>query len=173
MEKKKNLFKDLQNRIQSMALSHEMLYQTDDLQRINYEDYIRKLISGLVNSIKVTENMVDIDLNIKDVYLNIDTATPLGLNINEVVTNSLKYAFKNKGGTISVNIKKLDYPYFVLEIGDNGIGFTENQPLEKPHSLGLTLIQKLTLQLKGTISRDHSKTGTNYLIKFQEISTTK
>lgn len=168
-KKVKNLFHDLQHRIQSMALSHEMLYQTEDLQRINYEEYIRKLTTGLINSMKITEKTVDVQLNIKNVFLNIDTATPLGLIINEVVTNSLKYAFQDNSGCITINLKKLEYPNFLLEIGDNGVGYTDTKIQKNAKSLGLSLIQKLTLQLKGAVVKDNSKKGTHYIINFQEI----
>ncbi|WP_339713264.1 sensor histidine kinase [uncultured Kriegella sp.] len=169
-QKIKNLFKELQNRINSMALSHEMLYKTDDLERIDYEAYIRKLITGLISTMKEPENEIEIHLSIKQVYLNIDTAIPLGLIINEIVTNSLKYAFKNNSGTISICLRKLNHPNFLLEIGDNGIGFPTSVLKAKRRSLGLTLIQKLTRQLRGNIVRDTLKEGSNYIIHFQEIT---
>ena len=168
-QKIQNLFKDLKNRINSMALSHEMLYKTDDLERIDYEAYIHKLITGLICSMKDQENEIDIHLNIKQVYLNIDTAIPLGLLINEIVTNSLKYAFKNNRGSITICLRKLNHPNFLMEIGDNGIGFPVTEMKAKRRSLGLTLIQKLTRQLRGNIVRDTLKEGTNYIIHFQEI----
>lgn len=169
-QKIKNLFKELQNRINSMALSHEMLYKTDDLERIDYEAYIRKLITGLIRTMKEPENEIEINLSIKQVYLNIDTAIPLGLIINEIVTNSLKYAFKNNSGTITICLRKLNHPNFLMEIGDNGIGFPITVLTAKRRSLGLTLIQKLTRQLRGNIVRDTLKEGTNYIIHFQEIT---
>ncbi|WP_339713259.1 sensor histidine kinase [uncultured Kriegella sp.] len=168
-QKIKNLFSDLQNRVTSMALSHEMLYQTNDLQRIDYEAYIRKLVNGLINSMKEREHEIDVQVDINNIYLNIDTSIPLGLIINELVTNSLKYAFKEDNGMIKIAIENLDDKNFRLEIGDNGVGFTNIPKKGKKSSLGLTLVQKLTIQLRGKIEKDNSKKGTNYIINFQEI----
>ena len=168
-EKIKNLFSGLQNRVISMALSHEMLYQTDDLERIDYEAYIRKLVNGLISSMKEQENEIDVQLNINQIFLNIDTSIPLGLIINELVTNSLKYAFEDNKGIITIAIKKLTDENFLMEIGDNGVGFTDVSKKGKKSSLGLTLVQKLTMQLRGTLKKDTSKKGTNYSITFQEI----
>lgn len=170
-EKKiKNLFSDLQNRVISMALSHEMLYQTDDLQRIDYKAYIKKLVDGLIGSMKEHNNEIEVKLDIKEIFLNIDTSIPLGLIINELVTNSLKYAFEGNGGIISIHIKKLNDQHFLLEIGDDGVGFADIENMGKKSSLGLTLVQKLTQQLRGNIEKDTSKKGTNYIINFQEIT---
>ncbi len=170
-EKKiKNLFSDLQNRVISMALSHEMLYQTDDLQRIDYKAYIKKLVDGLIGSMKEHNNEIEVQLDIKEIFLNIDTSIPLGLIINELVTNSLKYAFEGNGGIISIHIKKLNDQHFLLEIGDDGVGFADIENMGKKSSLGLTLVQKLTQQLRGNIEKDTSKKGTNYIINFQEIT---
>lgn len=172
-EKTKNLFKQSQYRINSMAIIHEMLYQSNDLRRINYDDYLRQLVSALIISMRGSESRITMDVNAKDVLLNIDTSIPLGLLINEIVTNSLKYAFKQTdSGVISIEIQKLAYPNFVLLIGDNGEGYTKPEKVTNRKPLGLKLIDKLAKQLKGSVDRDFSLKGTHYVIRFQEIEQT-
>jgi len=159
-----------QYRINAMGMVHEMLYQSDDISRINYENYLERLILGLIKAMKGSTNNINLDLQATDIHLNIDTAVPLGLFINEVVTNSLKYGFKgNSKGSITARLTKLDYPHFKLELGDNGCGFSKELDYKKSDSLGLILIHKLATQLMGTVERDHSKSGTNYILQFQEI----
>ena len=171
-EKVKELFKYTQYRINSMALVHEMLYNTNDIKEINYHDYLSQLMSSLLNSMK-GKNSIELKVNTSDIYLNIDTSIPLGLLINEIVTNALKYGLKdNPKGKLHAKLTKAQYPYFVLEIGDNGKGFDDDINLKTIKSLGLKLIQKLTQQLKGRIIKDKSKEGTNYILTFQQIKQT-
>lgn len=170
-DKSKELFKDGQNRIKSMALLHEMLYQTNDFRRINYGDYVSQLIAELISSIIGTEKEIDIELNIDNIYLNLDTSLPLGLLINEIITNSLKYGFVDqKMGLLTIKIEEIKYPDFLLEIGDNGIGFSDKVNFGNTSSLGLKLIHQLTFQLDGNVERDYSKNGTYYKIRFREIT---
>ena len=89
----KKLFRNSQHRINSMALIHEMLYQSENLSKINYSQYLKQLIDNLISSFKGNKHSISIDLDVPDMYLNIDTAIPLGILINEILTNSLKYAF--------------------------------------------------------------------------------
>jgi PAS domain S-box-containing protein len=159
-----------QYRINAMGMVHEMLYQSDDISSINYENYLERLILGLIKAMKGSANNISLTLEATGIHLNIDTAVPLGLFINEVVTNSLKYGFKgNAKGTITTRLTKLEHPNFKLELGDNGCGFSKELNYKKSDSLGLILIHKLATQLVGTVERDHSKAGTNYILEFQEI----
>ncbi|MEP1982356.1 MAG: sensor histidine kinase, partial [Maribacter dokdonensis] len=122
--------------------------------------------------IKGNDNHVDLKIDIPDIKLGIDTAIPLGLLINEALTNALKYGIEgDKEGIISIKLQQdtNEKSCYILEIGDNGIGFPETINYKTTKSLGLKLIHNLTRQLKGTITRDMSKKGTNYIIKFQEI----
>ncbi len=172
-EKTKALFRYSQYRINSMALIHEMLYQTKDISKINYHDYLQKLVSGLITTMKGGENGVKLELDVQDIHLNIDTSIPLGLMINEIVTNSLKYGFKDiEEGILTIHIEKLKYPNFILRIGDNGPGFSSKINFRNTNSLGLKLIHKLVIQLRGNIEKDNSRRGTHYIISFQEIEQT-
>lgn len=172
-EKMKGLFRYSQYRINSMAVIHEMLYQSKDISKINYKDYLNTLVNGLINSMKGADNKVKLTIDVPEIYLNIDTAIPLGLMINEIITNSLKYGIKNdQSGEILIRMKKIKDPNYILYIEDNGEGFSKEINFRTSNSLGLMLIHRLTLQLKGNIEMDNSKKGTNYIIHFQQIEQT-
>ncbi|MDF4202474.1 histidine kinase dimerization/phosphoacceptor domain -containing protein [Maribacter sp. SA7] len=168
----KGLLKGTQNRVIAMAMVHEMLYMRNDISHIEYKSYVLELGEYLIKSIKGNENNVSLKIDIPDIKLGIDTAIPLGLLINETLTNALKYGIESDNvGEISIKLQKdtEQENCYILEIGDNGIGFPETINHKNTKSLGLKLIHNLTRQLRGTIERDNSKKGTNYIIKFQEI----
>jgi len=166
----KTLLKSTQNRVISMAMVHEMLYMRKDIAHIEYKSYVQELSEYLIRSIKGLDSKVHLKIDIPDIKLGIDTAIPLGLLINEAVTNALKYGFADEEeGEIYIALKKELDKQYVLNIGDNGVGFPETINYKNTKSLGLKLIHNLTRQLKGTIQRDVSKKGTNYIIKFQEV----
>lgn len=172
-EETRALFRYSQYRINSMAIIHEMLYRSNDLSRINYGEYMSQLANTMLISMKGNDTKIKLDVKATDLFLNIDTSVPLGLMINEIITNSLKYGFiGNEEGTLSIEVKKLVYPNFLLLIGDNGKGFPKSINFRNTKSLGLKLIHKLALQLRGNIEKDNSKKGTNYIITFQEIEQT-
>ncbi|RTE53464.1 sensor histidine kinase [Arenibacter aquaticus] len=166
----KNMIKSSQNRVISMAMVHEMLYMRHDLSKIEYKSYVEELTDYLVRSFKGSENNISLKINIPDVKLGIDTAIPLGLLINEVVTNALKYGIKdNEPGEIYINLQKSNDKDYILYIGDNGEGYPETISHKNTKSLGLKLIYNLSRQLKGSIKRDFSKKGTNYIVEFSDI----
>ncbi|WP_282049682.1 sensor histidine kinase [Maribacter aquivivus] len=168
----KGLLKSTQNRVIAMAMVHEMLYMRNDISHIEYKSYVQELSEYLIRSIKGNDNNVDLIIDIPDIKLGIDTAIPLGLLINETLTNALKYGIESdKEGAISIKLQKdaAQENCYILEIGDNGIGFPETINYKNTKSLGLKLIHNLTRQLRGTIQRDEAKKGTNYIIQFQEI----
>lgn len=166
----RNLLKSTQNRVISMAMVHEMLYMRKDISQIEYKSYVQELSEYLIRSIKGLDSKVQLKIDIPEIKLGIDTAIPLGLLINEAVTNALKYGFADdQEGEIYIALKKEIDKHYVLNIGDNGVGFPDTINYKNAKSLGLKLIHNLTRQLKGTIQKDTSKKGTNYIIKFQEI----
>jgi len=170
----KNLIKSSQNRVISMAMVHEMLYMRDDISKVEYKSYVQELGEYLVRSVKGNKSNVHLKVDIPDMELGIDTAIPLGLLINEAVTNALKYGIKDDAdGEIYIAIRKEDEKEYVLNIGDNGTGFPEKVNYKNSKSLGLKLIHNLTRQLKGSIVRDVSKKGTNYVVKFREADPRK
>ncbi len=166
----KSLFKSSQNRVISMAMVHEMLYMRDDLSKIEYKSYVQELSEYLVRSVKGTQNNIKLTIDIPDIKLGIDTAIPLGLLINETITNALKYGIKDDcDGEIHIALRKEKGTDYILNIGDNGVGFSDTVNHKNTKSLGLKLIYNLARQLQGSIIRDASLKGTNYIVKFQEI----
>jgi len=158
-------FKEAQNRVLSMALLHEKMYRSDDLQYIDTKDHITLLIEDLVKSYAVGKN-IKLDIEIDEVDIGIKTLVPLGLIINEMITNSLKYAFINrKEGKIIVNFKQVDNKLFELTFGDDGIGYI---PKKESTGIGTKLIQIFSKQLNGTIEKLNS-TGTVYRLVFEKI----
>lgn len=145
-----NILQESQGRVKSMALVHEKLYQTDDLARINVAEYIRSLSMNLFHSYTVKQG-INLTLDVGEVYFNIDTAVPLGLIINELVSNSLKYAFSDKDeGEIHISLKKTDDSgIYHLKVRDNGNGFPSNLDINNTNSLGLKLVNTLVNQLDG------------------------
>jgi two-component sensor histidine kinase len=164
-----SLFTESQNRVKSMALIHEKLYQSHDLARIDFEEYIKSLTTFLFRSYGVDPNMIVLNIDVKDVTLDIDTAIPCGLIINELVSNSLKYAFpEGVSGEITIGLhEKKDggTPYYELTMSDNGVGLPEHFDISTSASLGLQLVTTLVGQIGGTLEviREH---GTTFRIRF-------
>lgn len=165
------LFDQSQYRINAMAMIHEMLYQSSDLSAIDYQTYLKQLINKLVRSIKGSETAVQLELNITPLHLNIDTAIPLGLLINELITNSLKYGLdKGKDSILTVHLTASKEGNYLLEIGDNGKGMQNDwTKTAKPQSLGLRLVKQLALQLEGQLIQQKDKPGTHYQLQFKEV----
>ncbi|OPY30209.1 MAG: sensory histidine kinase AtoS [Methanocella sp. PtaU1.Bin125] len=159
------LFQESQDRVKSMALVHEKLYQSSDLASVDFSSYIERLVTNLFRSYSGSGGNVNLHLDIRDVFLNVDTAVPCGLIVNELVTNALKYAFPaGRDGTVSV-LMRAEGDRYVLEVGDDGVGMAPGFDIEKSESLGLQLVAMLVGQIDGTIKTDTSK-GTRYVITF-------
>jgi PAS domain S-box-containing protein len=164
------MFKESQSRAKSMALIHQKIYSSEDLKRINFGDYIRTLSNEIFHSYVHDSNIVKLNLDVEDVMLDTDISIPLGLILNELLTNSLKYAFPPDAidnGNIYVSLLKNVYGY-TLSVVDDGIGFPEDIDLESTDSLGLQLINTLTNQIEGKIYLDQGN-GTSFKIEFNEI----
>lgn len=161
-----DLFKNSQNRVRSMALVHEMLYKSEDLARIDFAKYIKELTDQLFRSYKVNLRSIKITLDIEDITLGVDMAIPCALIINEIVSNSLKYAFqKKKRGEIKIEFSKDVKGKHIMMVSDDGVGLPGEIDIGKTESLGLSLINTLTGQLRGNIEID-STNGTKYTIVF-------
>nr|WP_321411677.1 histidine kinase dimerization/phosphoacceptor domain -containing protein [uncultured Allomuricauda sp.] len=166
-----SIIKSSQNRVVSMAMVHEMLYKRDDyLSKIELKPYVQELCDYLVRSVKGNVNNVKVNLDINNYKLSIDTVIPLGLIINETITNALKYGIAEvRDGEIHVSVEKIDDNRYRMYLGDNGIGYSEEINPKTSNSLGLKLIYNLARQLRGTITRDNDKKGTHYTIEFEEV----
>ena len=165
------IIKNSQHRVVTMAMVHEMLYKRDDyVSKIELKPYLEELCAFLIRSTKEHEDQVQLQLNIPDCKLNIDTIIPLGLIINEIVTNALKYGIQGDDkGKISVSLEQVDDKTYKMQLGDNGVGYPDSIDPKTTQSLGLKLIHNLTRQLRGKVSKDAQKKGTYYNITFEEI----
>ncbi|MGZ7070064.1 MAG: histidine kinase dimerization/phosphoacceptor domain -containing protein, partial [Methanobacterium sp.] len=168
-----DVLKESQGRIKSMALVHENLYLSDVLASINFKEYIQKLVMDLIVTYKA--DFIELKLNIDDIYLNIETATPCGLIINELVTNSIKHAFSKPihqqptspeaESTITIGFTE-NKDEFKLTVQDNGMGLPESYGNSK--SLGLRLVRVLVEQLNGAMEINREN-GTTFTIIFKEL----
>ena len=163
-----NVLKESQNRVKSMAIIHEKLYQSKDLTKINFVDYIQSLILNLFYSYNIDKKRIIPILKIEDISLNIETAVPCGLIISELISNSLKYAFPNNiSGEIIISLKSKQDTY-QLCICDNGIGLKEDINFNNLKTLGLLLVNSLTEQIDGKMTI-HREQGTQFEITFKEL----
>lgn len=161
----KDLFKESQNRARSMALIHERLYRTDSLKKIGFREYINTLIQDLFSTYATEPDKVELKMDVDEIEMDINTSIPLGLIINEMVTNTLKYAFPgDKRGYLKIALHQKDSDY-ILEVSDNGVGMPEDYNIEESKSLGMLLINSLTSQLDGTVELTNEK-GTKFKITF-------
>jgi len=161
----RDVLRESQGRIKVMAMIHEHLYQSESLARINFRAYIERLVEDIVISYGAG---VRTKIEVDDVEFDVDTAIPLGLIINELVTNSVKYAFPAGTGTVWVKVRSLDGEVAV-SVADDGVGLPGNIDPESTDTLGLTLVRILTEQLDGTltINRDN---GTGFRITIRKPS---
>ena len=157
-----------QNRVQSMGIIHQKLYQGENLGSIEMKDYFVNLGEGVLDTFNA-ENKVKIECAMDDLNLDVDTAVPIGLIVNELLTNALKYAFpEGVKGQIKISLTK-ENNNLLLKVSDNGIGKIEGSK-PKGTGFGTQLIQLLTQQLNGTISEDY-KNGTAIFFNFKNFKT--
>lgn len=167
-EESKEIFKESQNRAKSMALIHERLYRSTDLKNIDFKEYITTLANDLYRTYVKDPSRIGLELNIQEVNIDINSAIPLGLILNELVTNSMKHAFPgDRGGKISISFGK-EEDEFVLKVSDDGIGFPPDLDYTKTNSLGMQLVTSLTSQLNGKLKLENSQ-GTQFTITFKEL----
>ncbi len=170
-QKTLEIFRESYNRVKSMALLHDKLYQSQSLEKIDFPEYVTTLTSYLLMSYGVNLDLIKVNINIEQVFLSIDTALTCGLIINELISNSLKYAFpKEKGGLLEIKLSCESNQKFLLTVKDNGVGFPQDINLKTSTTLGLKLVDVLTKQLEGDLELDQSQ-GTEFKIKFCEVKT--
>ena len=161
----RQLLRDSQDRIRSMALVHEMLYRSHDLARVDFGEYARSLVQQLLRSYGVDARQVKHTIDIEHILLGVDEAVPCGLIINEIVANSLKHAFPaNRAGRIWVRMEA-DERRCTIRVGDDGVGFSEEVDFLQTQTLGLQLVRTLTDQLEGTVSLSR-QAGTEFTVSF-------
>ena len=143
-----------------MALIHQDLYQRDDLTSVSVKDYFVKLTEGLFDSYNIHPDNISLQLFVADLDLDVDTVIPIGLIVNELVSNCLKYAFSiGEKGVISVSLQEID-DRLILTVSDNGKGIAQTEIDNLGDSLGYKLIQALSAQLNGSYQIDGEHGGT-------------
>lgn len=168
-EKSTELFREIRNRIRTISLIHEKLYKSKDYRKINIKEYIHMLVENLIATYSFNKT-IDLKLDLEVQYFNLNTIIPLGLMLNEIISNSFKYAFnENKEGLIEIKLNKSSIDdEFTLIIGDNGTGYDDALFKTDASTLGLELMKILSEQLNGTIEKIH-KPGTYYIITFKPL----
>jgi len=185
-ERIKEVLRESQNRIMSIALIHRELYRDREMDNVDFSTYIRELAENLLDTYKVGDSKINLCVNLEEnILFDVDTAVPLGIIINEIFSNSLKYAFpdrvsgeiriilaRKKTGEVernSLNERKEQSfendTNFVLTVSDNGVGIPETFNIGTTDTLGLQLINVLVEQLDGSI-RLNRNSGTEFIIEF-------
>jgi len=166
-EKTLDILEESRNRIRSMAIIHESLYQTSNFSSINFSDYLLNLTTSLIASYRVHSGSVELKTQVDRVELVLDQAIPCGLLVNELITNALKYAFPgNRSGVIFMGLTEKEM-CIELVISDDGVGMPEGFSILNSDTLGLQLVNTLVEQLDGEIRVENSG-GIKYLITFDK-----
>ena len=152
-----NVLMEGKNRIHSMALVHQKLYQEDNLTGVNMRDYLNNLLDSLKHSFKVEKDKVKVEADIDELELDIDTAMPIGLLVNELITNTFKYAFEpDEEGLVNLSLHK-EGQTLILEVRDNGRGFSEESIGENAEKFGFKLMKSLAEKLGGNLEVNNAK----------------
>jgi PAS domain S-box-containing protein len=161
-----NTLRDSQNRVRTMALIHETLYRSDDLSHIQISQYLHNLMNTLFSTYSISPDRIQVELNIDDILLDVESAIPCGLIVNELMSNTFKHAFPGgRAGKITIGFHLADAVY-TLSFGDNGVGIPVGFDYTNTDSLGLKLVNLLaTDQLDGTIQLVREG-GTTFIISF-------
>lgn len=162
------LFKEIRNRIRTISLVHEKLYKSEDYANINVKEYVNMLVENLIETYNIDKDIkLKVDLQIQ--YFNLNTIIPLGLLLNELISNSFKYAFNQRNeGIIEIKLEKIQDDKYLLIIGDNGVGFDKDPFNSTSNTLGLELVRILAEQLNGKIEKLKQE-GTYYRLEFKTL----
>jgi GAF domain-containing protein/CheY-like chemotaxis protein len=160
----KVLIEDYQNRIQSMALIHAQLHNNEDLANINFRDYIADLMANLFQCYVNHSGNIEYKLDVINIFLPLEQSIPVGLIINELISNTLKYAFPHGSGEINIQLTQTETQYHLI-VADDGIGLPLGLDIANTESLGMQLVHSLTDQLEGTLLCN-SDNGTKFQVFF-------
>ena len=165
-----NLLEESTNRIATMSFIHESLYRNTDFANISFAEYLQRLSANLIQSYSRSDCEVVLQTVFDEVYLSLEQAIPCGLITNELVSNSLKYAFPDRAqGTITLRIQHVENGAVELEVSDDGVGLPPGMDFAKNDSLGVYLVQALTEQIDGELvvtSVDQGRKGCSFLVRF-------
>lgn len=163
------MVKNTQSRIRSIALIHENLYRSQDLSKINFSGYVPSLVIHLFQFNQVNSNLIKLKMNLDNVFLDIQTAIPCALILNELITNSLKHAFPGgRGGEIIVELHPLEEHTFQMIVKDNGVGIPKGLDIEHTSTLGLQIAAMLVKQVEGSMEV-LQEGGTTFMIVFRDL----
>ena len=164
----RDILKQNQSRIRTMALVHERLYKSGDLSRIDFSSYVRSLATQLLAAAGPAAERIALDLDLAEVALNVNTAIPCGLILNELVLNALKHAFPDgRGGALKIAIRATGPGRYLLKVADDGVGFPGDLDFRKARTMGLEIVNTLVGQIEGAIELDRGG-GTAFTIEFAE-----
>ena len=165
------MFSDCQGRVQSMAMIHERLYRSANLATLDFGEHLRELAEMLVRSFGETSARVRLEVEAEGLTLDIDTAIPVGLILNELVTNALKCAFPGgRAGVLRVSLRQSDPGWLRLTVADDGVGLPDGLEMGQARSLGMKMVRSLTRQINGGIEIDRAQ-GTAFHIRFPAPAT--
>jgi two-component sensor histidine kinase len=160
------MFMDIQNRVISMALIHETLYQSGNLRMVNFGVYVRTLAEQIFRSYNVAMDRISLQIRADEVMLDTNQAIPCGLILNELLCNCLKHAFPGeRGGEVHIELRSEAAPQVTMLVRDNGIGFPSGMDSSHPETLGLQLVYSLTEQLGGRLEIERND-GTTVKLTF-------
>ncbi|MCB1021275.1 MAG: PAS domain S-box protein [Acidobacteria bacterium] len=166
-------FEESQNRVQSMALIHEQLYEAHDLTDVDFPEYIRQLTSRLFRTYQVRGDRIQLKTTISDVRIGVDLAVPCGLILNELISNSLKHAFPDaREGSIEIRLERMHDASVVLTVADDGVGLPPDVGFWSTKTLGLRLVRSLVRQIDGEIDLA-GPPGSEFRIRFSVESEQK
>lgn len=163
----KYIMNESQNRIKSMALIHQMLYQNEDIRFIPFKQYLQKLSLQIMSALMVDSKKIKINLIVEEIYFDVETAIPIGLIVNEIISNAIKYAYpEDATGQIDIWLKNDSDQTYSLIISDDGVGLPEDFNITTTKTLGLQLVNMLCKQLKSELTFRNFK-GAEFTLKFK------
>jgi len=166
-ERARTSLAESQQRVLSMALIHEYLYSSKNLDRVNFGEYARQLVSELIASYALESGLVAVEIEVEAIELPVHRAIPCGLILNELLSNCLKYAFpRDRKGKIKVRFARLESGALSLSCRDDGIGIPESLDWRNAKSLGLRIVQILAKQIDGELTLDRNAGGTRFELQF-------
>jgi two-component system, sensor histidine kinase PdtaS len=161
-----DMLRDSRSRIQSMALIHQTLHGSNDFSKVDFARFVETLLPSLIGSYGIDANRIAIAVDVEPVRLPIDTAVPCGLVVNELITNAVKHAFRDRDrGEINIALARRGGDEIVLSVSDNGIGLPDTFDPERTETLGLRLVSLLAGQLDGTVAI-HRADPTRFSMRF-------
>jgi len=171
-DKSKEIVNESKNRIKSMSLIHQKLYQEENLTGIETKTYFKELIDSLITSYGINNETVKVDIKIENLLLDVDTAIPLGLILNEIISNSFKYGVDKENGEFKFNFKQNNNDELLLTVKDNGNGIPEDFDITKSKSYGMKLIKSLSKKLKADIEFKNNN-GLEVIMKIHNFKASK